>query len=148
MFRIFVTEFDSVKFELQHYFIYFILKQLKKLYRASVCQKRNELSNNYLSNYLVYVMINNFFFSYNDSVRVSRAKISRIWPKHPTLHLQMAKTSWQKRPTFIQKGSITCRLQKAVFWRTVKITTRQYRRCCLIVDIHCQIRIDIFCLKI
>ena len=42
-----------------------------------------------------YVMINNFFFSYNAYKRVYRVKNmrKRIWPKCPTLNLQLAKTS-------------------------------------------------------
>ena len=45
-------------------------------------------------------MINNFFLSYNASIRVYRAQniTNKIWPKHPTLHLQLAKTSWPKHP--------------------------------------------------
>ena len=56
----------------------------------------------------MYVMINTLFFSYNASIKVYRAQNirNRIWPKRPTLHIQLtktfvAKTSWPKRPTFV-----------------------------------------------
>ena len=55
----------------------------------------------------LYVMINNFFFSYNTSIRVYRAQNvrNRIWPKRPTLHHPLAKMSEAKR--FVAKTSYT-----------------------------------------